>query len=223
MKTHLCRALSRIAAISLAGSGLVGRQQALASIDNAAEPVEAATHRAHDSLANDFIHTDLSIPERVFSVTPTTRFYMNGIVDTYLKLKESLVMDNEKASDDAAAAMAGAVSRVPLFEFDDNGATAWRQHAELYSSQLKEMQHIGGLANKRSYFAHISEIVYCTIKTFGFANRTLYVDFCPMAFDGKGAYWLSTDEEFENPYMGLGMARCGEIREVVREVWRPLR
>ena len=29
----------------------------------------------------------------------------------------------------------------------------------------------------------------------------------------KGAYWISQNEEIQNPYMGSKMPRCGEIKE----------
>ncbi|MCK5706403.1 MAG: efflux RND transporter periplasmic adaptor subunit [Candidatus Aureabacteria bacterium] len=40
----------------------------------------------------------------------------------------------------------------------------------------------------------------------------LYLIFCPMAFDGKEAYWLSNEQEIKNPYYGDAMPSCGEIK-----------
>ena len=34
-----------------------------------------------------------------------------------------------------------------------------------------------------------------------------------MANEGKGAFWLSQDEEINNPYYGAMMLRCGETIE----------
>ena len=75
------------------------------------------------------------------------------------------------------------------------------------------MQHIKGLDNKRSYFSHISEIMYCTIKSFGLKQGNLFAIFCPMAFDGKGAYWISDSKTIQNPYLGSKMPTCGEVKE----------
>ena len=41
----------------------------------------------------------------------------------------------------------------------------------------------------------------------------LFVQFCPMTNDGKGAYWLSREQEINNPYYGAMMLRCGETIE----------
>ena len=44
-------------------------------------------------------------------------------------------------------------------------------------------------------------------------DGVLFVQFCPMANEGKGAYWLSLEQEIKNPYYGAMMLRCGETIE----------
>jgi hypothetical protein len=36
-----------------------------------------------------------------------------------------------------------------------------------------------------------------------------------MAFNNKGDFWLSDNEEVLNPYFGDKMLRCGEVVEVI--------
>ena len=36
-----------------------------------------------------------------------------------------------------------------------------------------------------------------------------------MAFDNKGAYWLSEEKEIRNPYFGSKMLTCGETADSV--------
>lgn len=42
-------------------------------------------------------------------------------------------------------------------------------------------------------------------------SGTIYKQYCPMAFNDKGAYWLSTDKEILNPYFGDVMLHCGRV------------
>ena len=42
-----------------------------------------------------------------------------------------------------------------------------------------------------------------------------YVQFCPMAADGKGASWLSDKKEVRNPYYGDKMLKCGSVKEKI--------
>jgi len=44
----------------------------------------------------------------------------------------------------------------------------------------------------------------------------VYLQFCPMANGGKGASWLSKDEEIRNPYFGSRMLKCGRIKETIK-------
>ena len=43
----------------------------------------------------------------------------------------------------------------------------------------------------------------------------VYKQFCPMAFDGKGASWLSASQEIRNPYYGDKMLKCGRVEETI--------
>lgn len=42
-----------------------------------------------------------------------------------------------------------------------------------------------------------------------------YVQFCPMAAEGKGAAWLSDKKEVRNPYYGDKMLKCGSVKEEI--------
>lgn len=42
-------------------------------------------------------------------------------------------------------------------------------------------------------------------------SGAIYKQFCPMAFNNKGAYWLSNTKEIRNPYFGDMMLKCGRV------------
>ena len=43
----------------------------------------------------------------------------------------------------------------------------------------------------------------------------LYVQYCPMANDDKGATWVSMEEEIINPYFGDMMLHCGNVEYII--------
>ena len=46
-------------------------------------------------------------------------------------------------------------------------------------------------------------------------SGVIYKQFCPMAFNFEGAYWLSNSKQISNPYFGDKMLRCGKVdREI---------
>lgn len=47
-------------------------------------------------------------------------------------------------------------------------------------------------------------------------SGTIYKQYCPMAFDDQGAYWLSTNKEILNPYFGDVMLHCGRVDSEIK-------
>tara|TARA_R110002050_G_scaffold125855_1_gene246163 strand:- start:2665 stop:3357 length:693 start_codon:yes stop_codon:yes gene_type:complete len=170
-------------------------------------------HKQHTDLSENFAHKDIVILEEKFPVSEETRKELEQVIDAYLQVKDALVKDSEEAVNKAVGMMAEKVLAVVPAQLEGKGLEAWQNHKALYETKLKEMEHTTGLENKRSYFSHISEIMYCTIKSFGLKQGNLFAVFCPMALDNKGAYWINDSKEIQNPYMGAKMSICGEIKE----------
>ena len=42
-------------------------------------------------------------------------------------------------------------------------------------------------------------------------SGTIYKQYCPMAFNNEGAYWLSESKDIMNPYFGDRMLKCGRV------------
>ena len=170
-------------------------------------------HKQHNTLANNFEHQDIVILDEVYLLSETTTQEMEQVIEAYLQIEDGLIKEDETAVNEAAKKMDEKVAAVVPTKLEGKGLEAWNNHQLLYEQKLKEMQHIKGLDNKRSYFSHLSEIVYCTIKSFGLRQGGLYAIFCPMAFNDKGAYWISDSKIIHNPYLGSKMPTCGEVKE----------
>ncbi|MFO8002374.1 MAG: DUF3347 domain-containing protein, partial [Marinilabilia sp.] len=175
----------------------------------------ADMHEQHRSLEENFKHTNAVLLDQVYQLDETTEQEMEHTIEAYLQIKEALAEEDLNAVNDAIALMDRKIQKIQLLRLKGEGLKAWKSHRELYLDKLEEMRHIEGLENKRSYFGHISEIVYCTIKSFGLQEGNLYAAYCPMAFNNQGAYWITDSKDINNPYMGPKVANCGEIREVL--------
>ena len=53
-----------------------------------------------------------------------------------------------------------------------------------------------------------------SILAFG-TKKELFVQYCPMAFDDKGADWISDIQDIQNPYFGDKMMRCGFVTDTL--------
>ena len=74
-----------------------------------------------------------------------------------------------------------------------------------------------GIEEQRAAFSTLSNNLLMLVKKSGVDTGQLYVYFCPMALNDKGAFWLSIDSTIQNPYLGEKMLTCGEIKETIRQ------
>ncbi len=80
---------------------------------------------------------------------------------------------------------------------------------------LGSFQKTDDIEEQRELFRLISnEMIQWASSTQSVSSK-LYVQFCPMANNNKGAKWLSSEEQIRNPFYGDVMLKCGSIVEVI--------
>ena len=83
------------------------------------------------------------------------------------------------------------------------------------NAALKALNMTTDLEKQRTAYAQFEEGLYRSIKAFGVTDKPVYRQFCPMALNNKGSYWLSDKKPIRNPYFGDQMLTCGETKEVI--------
>ena len=179
------------------------------------EKEEEKMHREHTNLADNLAHKGIIILEEQIEVPREFGQQVHTFFTSYLRLEEALVKSDTAAANKAAVEMKFLLDLIPEPAPDGKSVEAWANHKEGYRKNLTEFLHVQGLEEKRSYFSHITEFLYCTFKSFDMDAGDMHVAYCPMAFDNKGAYWLTDDHEIRNPYFGDKMLKCGEITEII--------
>ena len=108
---------------------------------------------------------------------------------------------------------------------DDDDTKNWtakdRAFYEPLAKKLEtDAEHIGDNAKKidhqREHFITLSNNITSVTKALKINAETTYLQFCPMANDGKGAYWLSQENKVKNPYYGKSMLTCGSVKETLK-------
>lgn len=160
---------------------------------------------AAPATAQDLGETDLAVQNQI-----------NGLLAAYLDLKNALV-----ATDDAKAKTAAAALIQKLEGVDDEKMTE-DQKAFFHSLHGKiktDAEHIteAGIDHQREHFSSMSNQLFKLVKSFHANQKPVYYEFCPMAFDNKGAYWLSETEQIKNPYFGEKMMNCGSVKETLAQ------
>jgi len=72
------------------------------------------------------------------------------------------------------------------------------------------------LTRQREAFSVLSNEMATLVKGGKLSKGSLYLEYCPMANNNQGAYWLSNDKEIKNPYFGDKMLKCGSVKETIQ-------
>ncbi len=141
---------------------------------------------------------------------------IHGILTGYLQVKNALTNDNGNDAADGGKAISEAMAKLDKSSLSAVQTKAYNAVAD----DMKEnAEHIhdnsGKIAHQREHFEMLSQDMYDLVKSFT-GTQTLYKDFCPMASDNKGAFWISETKEIKNPYLGKKMPTCGEVKEEIK-------
>lgn len=146
------------------------------------------------------------------------KMQLGEVMVRYLLLKDAFVNSNEKDVESAAQQTLDALNRVDMSILKGDAHNIWMTLQKPIKDNLNGIIQMKGIEMKRSHFSIVSLKLLESIKQFGIHNTeisSLYLQFCPMAFDNAGAYWISKSEEIKNPYFGDAMLKCGETKETL--------
>ena len=142
-----------------------------------------------------------------------------GVVNNYYELKDAMVATNATKADEAAAKMQAAVDSFKANLTSDTANFATLK-TDLDSITIGNKNILAlkdeTCEKKRIHFETVSNAVYNMLKAVELKNAGVYRQYCPMAFNDKGAYWLSNEAEIKNPYFGKKMLECGEVTDSLK-------
>jgi hypothetical protein len=122
--------------------------------------------------------------------------------ESYISLKDALVASKLDAAKESATKLNKALSSV--------------KGAQKASEQAVKISTASDLAAARLTFSTLSNEMAPLVKGGQLSTGSLYLEYCPMANNNTGAYWLSNEKEIKNPYFGSMMLKCGSVKETIR-------
>lgn len=134
---------------------------------------------------------------------------ISQVVDDYIDLKNSLVSDKEAQVTSQAQNIQASLNNVDMSLLSQEGHMIWMSQLDSIKTALDQLIEARDISQQREGFESLSNIMLQVAKTYPIKG-IYFQQFCPMANDGKGAYWLSEKEPIQNPYFGSRMISCGE-------------
>ena len=127
----------------------------------------------------------------------------------YYTVKDALVATDAAKAKTGATALVAALSKVETARLSATDKKALAT-AKTKATAISKSTDVDA---QREQFEVLSTSMIALAKATKPAKS--YVQFCPMAAEGKGASWLSDKREVRNPYYGDKMLKCGSVKEEI--------
>ncbi|MGB7326646.1 MAG: efflux RND transporter periplasmic adaptor subunit, partial [Rubripirellula sp.] len=152
-------------------------------------------------------HDDMRMPAMAnMDAPPEVARQLSGFVAPYLQLSEALAADDLDAAKQAVGPLHRRLASLLPIVSESKAVEMWSKEKRDLSEIIARLQMANDLAALRSGFALLSEQMLSLERMFGLpTDETLYELHCPMAFEGRGASWLQSDDAVRNPYYGASM------------------
>jgi Cu(I)/Ag(I) efflux system membrane fusion protein len=141
----------------------------------------------------------------------------NTMLNAYFAVKDALVESDTLKANIAAAQLAKAADSLKVDEIAGDSTGMIKETAKSFSGTITgSALGLAGEKNiedKRKEFDMISDALWSLTRTVKYEGQKVYYQFCPMAFENKGAYWLSKEANIRNPYFGNKMLTCGSTQD----------
>lgn len=151
--------------------------------------------------------------EPQFEVNSKFQEQLADVFESYVDLKEALVSSDMAKVKSESQETSEALAKVDMTLVSGAAHNDWMVYLDPMKTALEEIQGAGDLEAQRTSFSTLTNNLYKSIKAFGLGGEVAYYEFCPMAFNNQGGYWLSDNEKIRNPYFGDKMLTCGEVQE----------
>lgn len=141
---------------------------------------------------------------------------LNKVFTAYIKVKNALATDNGDNARIEAKVLFSAIENIPMEKLSSEQHKIWMQYAKDLSYHAEHIKGTNELEHQREHFMTLSTVMYKAMKALNINTIEIYYQFCPMANNGKGAYWASEQSTISNPYMGKQMPTCGSTKDTIK-------
>ncbi len=155
-----------------------------------------------------------AIPDFTEGTPDNFKAQLSSLSDKYLLLKDAFVETNAEVAKEAATTFLMQLENVDMTLIKSDAHQYWMQQLAALQGHGKKITTLDDVEIQRQQFDFLSDAMINSITAFGTKNK-LFVQFCPMAFDNKGADWISDINEVRNPYFGDKMMKCGLVTDTL--------
>ncbi len=139
---------------------------------------------------------------------------LSSVFENYFLLKDALVKSDGNLASAKAKELLISLNAIQMDQLSNEEHLVWMKVMKDLKLDTEHIEETNDVGHQRDHFNSLSDNVYQLLKV-SKQEMPIYYQYCPMANDGKGANWLSQEEEVKNPYYGSMMLNCGEVIETI--------
>ncbi|MEQ9305104.1 MAG: efflux RND transporter periplasmic adaptor subunit [Marinoscillum sp.] len=188
-----------------AAAQLAGKPSMMSRQTASPEGGAAMTGHNHDDLMS-------GLPDVLIDVKGNDNVELDAVLTVlfkaYLPIKDALIeSDLPKTKKATKSFMSIANQQIK---------TSANQNIKLHTGAVDQIIESNDLERSRAAFSKLSDQLFHTLKKYQ-VEVGGYRQYCPMAMDNQGAFWLSDSDKILNPYFGDAMLTCGNVEEHLNE------
>ncbi len=153
---------------------------------------------------------DLNTPPTVIDIK--TKSDMSYIIEDYIHLKNALVQSNVSLTVRHGKKLLNHLQKINTEDLSNKQKNTLSSISKI----TNKITTINDLEKQRASFKLLSSAFVDLVSTSKTMDQSIYIQFCPMADQNKGANWLSFEKEIRNPYFGDSMLKCGRITKEIK-------
>ena len=134
------------------------------------------------------------------------------IVRAYVALKDALVLSDATKSSSAAKGMVRELQKLDHSMMDRTA----QSHLKIIMEKTHLISTVSEIEGQRDAFKPLSKNMVAIVSAFRELDEPIYVQYCPMADNNQGGYWLSFQDKVQNPYFGDRMLTCGSVAKTIQ-------
>jgi Cu(I)/Ag(I) efflux system membrane fusion protein len=142
-----------------------------------------------------------------------------SLINAYISLKDALVTSDAAKASAAAQTLRTASDSLKLNEIKGDSTGVIKETALTYTKIISDSAQTlateKDIERKRNIFGNIAESMWTLTRTVRYGGKKLFWEYCPMAFNNQGAYWISYERDIKNPYFGSKMINCGSVEDSI--------
>lgn len=149
----------------------------------------------------------------------TFNLVFGKMLDSYFQLKDHFIKENDTLITQSTAQLLADINATDgvlgELKADSSIISTAKTYTTGITNELAAVKQEKDIEERRKSFQVLSEQLYDLIRTVKYDRAVVYHQYCPMAFNDAGAFWLSNSSDIRNPYLPKKMLICGEVKDSI--------